>query len=84
VAGGVAYICGAASANGALAQTSAAVGGAGGAVGDAAGPSAVVVEEAYSGPDLPADESPEEVEVEAGRVVLASIIKIKIQKIKNK
>jgi hypothetical protein len=61
-----------------------AAGGAGGVVGKAAGPSAVVVEEACWGPDLPVEESPEEAEVEAGRVVLASIIKIRIQKIKNK
>jgi hypothetical protein len=59
------------------------MGRAGGAVGDAAGPPAVV-EEACGGLDLPAEESPEEAEVEAGRVVLASVIKIRIQKIKNK
>jgi hypothetical protein len=56
------------------------VGGDGGAVGDAAGPPAVV-EEASWGPDLLAEESSEEVEVVAGRVVLANIIKIRIQKI---
>jgi hypothetical protein len=83
VAGGVASICGAAPATGAPARTSATVGGAGGAVGDAAGPSAAM-EEACWGPDLPAEESLEEAEVEVGRVVLASITKIRIQKIKDK
>jgi hypothetical protein len=82
-AGGVAPIQGAASATGAPARTSAAVGGAGGAGCDTAGPPAVV-EEASWGPDLPAEELPEEAEVVAGRVVLASIIKIRIQKMKNK
>jgi hypothetical protein len=82
-AGGVASICGAASATGAPARTSETVGGAGGAVGDAVGPP-VVVEEACWGPDLPAEELPEEAEVEAGRAVLASIIKIRIQNVKNK
>jgi hypothetical protein len=84
VAGGVAPIQGAASATGAPAWTSAAVGGAGGAVGEAAGPLAVVVEEACWWPDLPAEESPLEAEEEAGRVVLASIIKIRIQKKKER
>jgi hypothetical protein len=66
-----------------MARTSAAVGGDGGAVSDVAGPPAVV-EEACWGPNLLAEESPEEAEARAGRVVLVSIIKIRIQKIKNK
>jgi hypothetical protein len=53
---------------------------AGGAVGEVADPPAVVVEEACWGPDLPVEESPVEAEEEAGRVVLASIIKIRIKK----
>jgi hypothetical protein len=43
-----------------------------------------VVKEACWGPDLPAEVSPEEAEVEVGRVVLASINKIRIQKTINK
>jgi hypothetical protein len=61
-----------------------AAGGAGGAEGDAADPPLVVGEEACWGPDLPAEESLEEAEDEAGRVVLASIIKIRIQKQKKR
>jgi hypothetical protein len=57
-----------------------AAGRAGGAVVEVADPPAVVVEEACWGPDLPAEESPMEAEDEAGRVVVASIIKIRIQK----
>jgi hypothetical protein len=41
-------------------------------------------EEACWGPDLPAEDSLEEAEVVVGRVILASIIKIRIQRIKNK
>jgi hypothetical protein len=41
------------------------------------------MEEACWGPDLPAEESSVEAEEEAGRVVLASIIKIRIQKRKK-
>jgi hypothetical protein len=82
-AGGVASIRGAAWAAGATARTSVAVGGAGGAVGDAASPPAVV-EEASWGLDLLAEESPEEAEVEVGRVVLAGIVKIRTQRIKDK
>jgi hypothetical protein len=52
------------------------VGGNGGAVDDVAGLPAVV-EEASSGPDLLAGESPEDAEVVAGPVVLANIIKIR-------
>jgi hypothetical protein len=81
--GGVASIRGAVSATGAPAQTSATAGGAGGAVSEVADPLAVVVEEACWGPDLPAEESPVEAEEEAGRVVLASIIKIRILKKKR-
>jgi hypothetical protein len=77
VAGGVVSIWGAASATGAPAQTFVATGGVGGAVGKAADPPAVIVEEAYWGPDLPTGVSPVEAEEEAGRVVLASIIKIR-------
>jgi hypothetical protein len=54
------------------------VGRARGAVGEVADPPAVVVEEACWGPDLPTEESPVEAEEEARRVVLASIIKIRI------
>jgi hypothetical protein len=78
VAGGVAYIRGAVSAIGAPARTSMTAGRAGGAVGEVADPPAVVVEEACWGPDLPAEESPVEAEEEARRVVLASIINMRI------
>jgi hypothetical protein len=80
VAGGVASNRGAVSATGAPVRTSAAAGGAGGAVGGVADPSAVVVEEAYWRPNLPAEESLVEAKEEVGRVVLASIIKIRIKK----
>jgi hypothetical protein len=80
VAGGVTSVWGVASAADVPAQASTAVGRDGGAVDDAAGLPAVV-EEAGWGPDLPAGGSQEDVEVVAGRVVLANIIKIRTQEI---